>query len=702
MHTIGRFLFAFLALGALAQQSNVVFKTTTNLVVLDVFVRDKSGMEIAGLKKEDFTVFEDGKPQKISVFEYQRLETEPIATPSAAPAAPAVPTPAPAVRPVPARAQTITTAKPGTIQYRDRRLLVLFFDFSAMPPADQIRAQDSAIKFIDKQMTPADVVAILVFTTDLKVVQDFTDDREKLVSTIKSFRIGETSELAAEVAGVDDESAEDTGAAFVADESEFNVFNTDRKLSALESAAKMLAALPEKKALVYFSSGIGKTGVENQSQLRSTINAAVRANISFYPVDARGLVAMVPGGDASRAAPRGSGIFSGGAQRQQSARFQDQQETLVSLAADTGGKPFLDSNDLSMGIVQAQTDIRSYYVLGYYSTNQALDGRFRRLQVKLNNQQLQAKLDYRSGYFASKEFSKFTESDKEQQLQEALMLGDPVTDLPLAMEVNYFRVARDRYFVPIAAKISGTEIALAKKGSNEFTDLDFIGQVRDATGKLAGTVRDGIRVKLSEADVAQLQRRNFEYDTGFTLSPGQYKLKFLVRENQTGRMGTFETSFAVPDLGTVADRLRVSSVVLSNQREPVNAAVGSASNNRKLLAASPLVQNDQKLIPSITRVFRKSQNMYVYLEVYDPTRDPSDQKPSVVTAVSFLRGKTKVFESAPVRVTEPAPRRAGVVPVQLQVPLEKLAAGQYTCQVTLVDEVGKRFAFPRASVVLLP
>jgi len=684
-----RLLIPILAVACLAQQTGVVFRTTTNLVIVDVFVRDRSGKEITGLTKEDFTVLEDGKPQQIAVFEFQRLET-PQETPEVA-GPPQI---------APARPQMIAIAAPGKIQYRDRRLLVLFFDHSSMSPADQVRAHNAALKFIEQQMRPADVVAILSFANELKVEQDFTDDRETLARVIKSFTTGEGSELARE-APTDEEDAEDTGAAFTADESEFNIFNTDRKLSALESATKMLAGLPEKKALVYFSSGIGRTGVENDSQLRSSVNAAVRANVSFYPVDARGLTAIIPGGDASRAASRGTGLFSGQAQRRQMARFQDQQDTLVTLAADTGGKAFLDSNDLSLGIRQAQDDIRSYYILGYYSTDPAQDGRFRRIQVRLNNQ-LQAKLDYRSGYFAPKEFSKFTSTDKEQQLQEALALGDPITDLPLALEVNYFRVARDRYFVPVSVKIPGPEIALAKKGSNESTELDFIGQVRDAKGRPAGTVRDGIRVRLSATDVAQLKRRNFQYDTGFTLPPGEYRLKFLARENQTGRIGTFEMPFRVPDLSSVAGRLRVSSLVLANQREPLKAAVGSASGNRKLLAANPLVENEQKLIPSVTRVFRKDQNLYVYLEVYDAALDAADRSPSVLTAVSFYRGRAKAFESSSVRVIAGAPRRPGVLPVQFQVPLEKLAAGRYTCQITLVDEVGKKFAFPRASVVLLP
>src|SRR5207244_1506565 len=104
------------------------------------------------------------------------------------------------------------------------------------------------------------------------------------------------------------------------------------------------------------------------------------------PVDSRGLEASAPAGDASVASPRGTGVFSGSKQSSVTASFDDSQETLYSLAADTGGKALLDSNDLTLGIRQAQTDISSYYIIGYYSTNSADDGKFRRIQVRLASQ----------------------------------------------------------------------------------------------------------------------------------------------------------------------------------------------------------------------------------------------------------------------------------------------------------------------------
>ena len=671
----------------LAQEPS--FKVDTKLVVINVTVKDKSGNLITNLKKEDFQLLEDGVPQTISVFELQRLNNELLAPVSFAQSAP---------RTLEERASATTPAPAGPIRYQDRRLLALFFDLSSMQPGEQVRAQQAAIKFLQTQMTASDLVSIMVFGNRLKVLEDFTADRDRLLGALRKLSLGEASDLADTAQTAADE-GDDSGS-FVADETEFNIFNTDRKLTALEDAAKKLSIYPEKKALVYFSSGVGKTGVENQSQLKATVNAAVRANVSFYPIDSRGLVATAPAGDASTASPRGTGVFSGSKQASVRSGFNDSQETLYSLAADTGGKAMLDSNDLTLGIRQAQNGISSYYVIGYYSTNSADDGKFRRVQVRVASQP-QAKLDYRSGYYASKVFAKFTASDKERQLEEALTLDDPVSELPLALEVDYFRVAKDRYFVPISVKIPGSAVGLSKKGAKEATNLDFIGQVRDASGKLVSGVRDEITVKLNEADAARIGQRHLQYDAGLMLAPGVYSLRFLARENLTGKMGTFETKFTVPDLNS-EKKLRISSVILSGQKEPISAAVGAAETNKKLLAEHPLVQDGQKVVPSITRVFRKDQSLYVYFEVYDPSLDPDRKAPNVTAEIELLQGARKAFESRPLRLNKLGTSRPGVTPFNFQIPLARLQAGQYVSQVNVIDELGRKFAFSRSSIVLLP
>jgi VWFA-related protein len=589
------------------------------------------------------------------------------------------------------------------IRYQDRRLMAMLFDFSSMQIPEQSRIQQAALKFVHEQMKPADVVAILSASTGpLKIVQDFTDDKDRLEEVIKSFQIGAASELAGVSGnGGDDTTGADTGTAFNADETEFNIFNTDKQLATLGYAAKMLAAFPEKKALLYFSSGISKSGFDNQASLEAAVNTAKRSNVAIYPIDARGLVASAPAGDASAAASRGTSSLTGTQIQSQRDSFNDSQETLSTLAVDTGGKLFVDNNDLSFGMEKARDDISSYYIIGYYSTNAKMDGKYRRVEVKLNKD-IQAKIDYRGGYFGEKEFKKFTAADKEDQLQQALLLGDPVTDLSLSAEIDYFRLSRDRYFVPFSVKIPGSEIALAKSRGSQQTEFDFIGQVRDAKGKMASIVRDGIRIKLAGQSAAQLASRPIAYDTGFTLPPGVYTLKFLARENETGKMGTYESRFTVPDLGGDQSSLKTSSIVWSNQRQPLNDVLASAENKKKLIESDPLVADGQKLVPSITHVFRKDQNLYVYMEVYDPAVDADQKKPSVAATLSFYRGKTKTFESEPVRLDEFASKRAQTLAVRFQAPLAQLAAGRYTCQINIIDETGRKFAFQRTEIVVLP
>ena len=679
----------------------VKFETTTQLVIVNVFVKDKDGRPVGGLTASDFSVFEDGKPQQIKVFEFQRVEDNQLPPPRLGFAERAADqgTQTPPARSAEAAVQpAITPARPGEIKYKDSRLLVLYFDFQGMPVEDQIRAQEGALKFLTTQMSAADRVAIMSYAGQLKVLHDFTDDRDALIRVVKSLVVGEASEMANTSA---DESAEDTGAAFTADDSEFNIFNTDRKLTALSNALKMLASLPEKKALVYFSSGVSRSGIDNDAQLRATINAALRSNVSIYPVDARGLVAMAPAGNASRGSGGGEGNrgnFSGGAGRALMSSLSGSQDTLYALAADTGGKAFLDSNDLSLGVAQAQRDIASYYILGYYSTNTALDGKFRRIKVQLNKK-LAAKLDYRSGYFASKQFKQFSSSDRERQLEEALMLGDPITDLTLALEVGYFRMAMDRYYVPVTVKMPGSDLELARRGGYESARLDYICQVRDARGRLAATARDFITIRLKEETAADLATKTVAYDMGFALQPGDYTLKFLVRENETGKMGTFETRFTVPDLTKDAGLLPISSVVLSHQRESLKNAIGSARPDRRLFEFNPLIRNDEKLMPSVTRVFRKDQEMYVFLEAYEPN---AEQTQPLVVSLGLYRGKVKAFETEPVRITDGLNPFTKAVPVRFSFPLSKLEPGRYICQVNVLNPVTGRFAFWRAPVILLP
>ncbi len=665
------YLAILLSIGLAAQRPDVIqFEASASLVVINVTVRDKSGKPIPTLKKEDFRVLEDGKLQTLTVFEFQSLSNEKlpdVEVPKFDPKAPKMDEPEP--------------VKPS---FSDRRVLALFFDFAGMPPTDQIRAREAAIQFLSTQLTAADLVGLYTFSSTLKTVVAFTDDRQRLIRAVQAFRSTELADDPASNANSDDPEA--ANAELAADEAEFNVFNTDRRLGALEDLVNQLAKIPEKKAVIYFASGVNKTGVENQSQLQATVNAAVKGNVSFYPIDTRGLQ-VATGLDASVGAPKGSSVFSGKFQSQARDKFNDQQETLHTLAADTGGKALLDSNDLTMGMVDAQKAVVSYYTLAYYSANSAKDGRFRKIKVELPPTVKYA-LDYRNGYYADKVWSKLDDTEREKQLADALALGNPATDLPLAVELLYFRQGRGRQMVPLAIKIPGSKIPLAKKGS---TQLDFIAQVKDARGRIVQSLRDEIKLKLGD-NAGQLASKSLLYDAVLALEPGDYSLKALVRENQSGTMGTFEARFRVPG-DPPAPESAVSSLVLGAQRELLTAAVGGAGQKKKVTAMNPLVSNGSKLVPSVTHVFKRSQTLHAFAEVY--------QAGSVAATLAVYQGRKKVYESGPLRGVAVA-NREGVMAINGDLPLRGVPPGEYTCQLNVVDAVGGRFAFRRTPMVVTP
>jgi VWFA-related protein len=666
------------------RQEPFTIKVNTQLVVETVVVKDKDGKPIEGLTEKDFAVTEDNVPQTISVFQFQRLEDKPAAPPPP-PAEPPLVTVQPAA---PAPAQN-TPVPASDTRFQDRRLIVLFFDMVNTPPADQFRAFVSADKFIRERLKTPDLIAIMSFQSGVvSVLRDFTDNQNALLETLALLMYP------------DEDDTNDPVGTFGQSGGEFNLFNTDRQLAALQTAVNMLRSIREQKSLVYFASGLRLNGTDNQAQLRATVNAAIRANVAFFPVDARGLVATAPLGDANRASPGGIGMFSGNTAMAMVTNFQRSQDTLYALAADTGGKAMLDNNDLTAGIVQAQNAITSYYVIGYYPTNAASDGKFRRIKITLK-ETANAKLDFRQGYFAPKTFDKFTTADKERQLEDALALGDPITDLTIAMELNYFQLNRAEYFVPVTLKIPGSELELARTGGADRTLIDFIGEIRDDYGSPITNLRDKVDIKLSGETASELSRRAIQYDTGFTLLPGKYVIKVLARNAETGRIGTYQTSFVIPNLMKEEKRIPISSVVLSSQRVDPKDALFNAKDKLAAAAqaANPLVFEGQKLIPSVTRVFSKSRDMYVYLQAYQ--RNATTTQP-MVAFVTFYRGQAKAFETTPLQVVDGLDPKSKALPLKFSLSLSQLPAGEYICQVTVLDPTGQKAAFWQAPVMLIP
>lgn len=692
--------------GQTNQQGNLILRAQTNVVLVDVRVTDKHGQPVAGLTKEQFRILEDGTPQTITSFSFENVER--LASAGGENGPPAVIN----------LARLAPHTNPATL-VQDHRLLVLFFDMSSMQVDDLMRALKAATDFVQNRITPADLVAVATYTSTLNINQDFTNDRAVLEATLSALRVGESSALAAPGttadAGTTDSNGEevvnqDVSAAFTPDETEFNIFNTDQKLAAVESLAKLLKDIPGRKSVIHFSSGVQKTGVDNDTQLLATTDAANQANVSLYTVDARGLAALPPGGDASTASPAGTAVYTGAAVHSQINSMHETRETLATLATDTGGKSFNDLNDLGEAFRVVQSDNSTYYLLGYSPSNTKSDGRFRRIKVEVNEPG--AKVEARPGYFAPKNFRQFTREDKEEQLEQAMNLDSPFVDLPLAIETAYFREPDRRYYVVLAAKIPSSAVSFLKKSANHQTEFDFAWQATDSAGHTVAALRDTLPVKLNPDTYAQVAGSSFLYEGGFVLPPGKYKLKVVARENQSGKIGTFEEPLVLPELNDT--NLSLSSVVLSNQlRDNASLPAEPARRFREVEPVKVLQVGSRSVLPSVTRVFRTNQNLYVYLESYAPKPAKKSSgagaevappargtplPPSV--ALVFFRGGSKISEAGPF-AGKLESSKSGNADYFVHIPLAKFPPGRYWVQVNVLDPGADRVAFARIPMAIM-
>ena len=667
-------------------QGGFVLKANADLVLTNVVARDaKTGELVKGLKQSDFKIYENGSEQQISTFDFESVDM----------ATPLKEATVSGLAAGPTGSKAVVVAKPEEL--RNHRLIVMFFDLTSMQPEDLERSVEAAQLFLKTKMQPADLIALVSLGDTLTVDQDFTADKNALIREVGAYN-GTEGQGFAEGANANSNQVEDT-TAYTPDESEYNDLNTDRELFALRAISQSLAKINEKKSLLYFSGGISRDGIENEASLRSAINSAVRADISIYSVDTRGLQAIGPLGDASTGSLRGQGAFNGGSLTNNMQSNFDTQEVMATLSSDTGGKAFFDSNDFAPAFAQVQKDTSAYYAIGFHSSDPARDGKYRKLTVKITRPGI--KLDYRPGYYAPADFKHSGKEDREQELQDQLASDLPATDIAVYMDAMYFRLDANRYYMPVSLVVPGSQIPFVKGGDKDKATLDIIGAVIDDTKRPVGRVRDTVKLNL-DASLAARQK-NIQYTTSFNLPPGKYQIKFVVRENETGRMGSFIADVTLPDLKKAP--LKMSSILLASQREP------SKKPGKEI---DPLVRNGEEYVPNISHVFRQDQHLYLLYEIYDPAHekeaaapgktenDTKGTKPAInlLSSLELMQGSTKIYETPIVQARAINVEGRDAVSFELDVPLSGLKPGQYLCQLNVIDDAAGSFAFPRFAVLV--
>jgi len=659
-------------------QGGFVLKMNGELVLTNVVARDsRTGELVQGLKQGDFSIYENGKQQQISTFDFESVDK---ATPLNEATVSGL-----AAGTTGNGTKAVVVAKPEDL--RNHRLIVMFFDLTSMQPEDLDRSVGAAQDFLKTKMQPADLVALVSLGDTLKVDQDFTADKTALIGEVAVYN-GTEGQGFAEGATANTNQVEDT-TGYTPDESEYNDLNTDRELFALRAVAKSLEKITEKKSLLYFSGGISRDGIENQASLRAAINSAVRANLAIYSVDTRGLQAISPLGDASTGSLRGSGASNGGALLNNMQANFASQEVMASLSTDTGGKAFFDSNDFAPAFAQVERDTSAYYAIGFRSTNPLRDGRYRKLTIKVNRPGV--KLEYRPGYNAPADFQHSAHEDRERELEEQLASDLPATDMAVYLDAMYFRLDENRFFVPVSLIVPGSQIPFVKGGDKDKATLDIIGAVIDEAKRPIGHARETVKLNLDPS--LQARQKNIQYTTSFNLPPGKYRLKFVVRENQTGRMGSFEAEIALPEMKKAP--LKMSSIVLASMRQPSKKD-------------TPMVRGGQEYVPNISHVFRQDQHLYLLYEIYGPAREkpaenqPKGTKPGIklLSSLELIQGGAKVYETPLVEARAINVEGRDAVAIELDVPLAALKPGQYLCQLNVIDDAQGSFAFPRFAVLV--
>lgn len=381
--------------GFSANQQTV--RVESSFVQVDATVIDKNGNRIRGLKSANFQVREDNAAQKIAAVDFFDV-SKAVADVNA--------------EPIYVSLNSANDSETLSAIRSSHRLIVLFFDKSAMFPEDLLRSVDSAKEFVKNQMTPADLVTIATYGTDLIVKSDFTNDRATLEDALDSLMPGKRSASQGAKATLDDSVTGDIG-----------VTDTLHSLNAAASLAEMLAQIPGRKSVIHFTGGLSPRavlghlapagasnvpmdrGVPNPGpratatepdiipNVDATTNAANDSNASFYEVDARGLVTTC--GSIPKDMPCACTAVNG----RPCQPVHSSRDTLYTLAADSGGMIFSDLNDFRPIYKAVQDDSTGYYLLTYDPSNKKKDGSYRIIEIKLVNVP-GGHVTFRHGYYA--------------------------------------------------------------------------------------------------------------------------------------------------------------------------------------------------------------------------------------------------------------------------------------------------------------
>ena len=538
-----------------------------NMVLVRAIVRDSKGRPVPNLRKEDFRLWDNGKPQVIDQF---AIESPHSATPVAIPA----PSEESEEEAAPAAGAATATA---------RNFQAIYFDDTQMTFEDIVHARDAADRYLAATLTPADRAGI--FTSSGQGNLDFTDDRSKLhdalfnlrarpristgpnscpdISEYQAYLIAERRDTSATDIAIQetmqctcgsgtDAAAQQmcqgqaTNVALAEAMRVWNQWQTQSEgvVRDLEQVIRRTALLPGQRSVIFLSPGFLLFNLE--SQIAELTDRALRAGVVISALDPRGLHVIIPGGDASRDVviiPKRPDLM---AEKQQiiTQGLSLAEEVLAGLAADTGGQFFHNSNDLDQGFRQVGTLSEVYYVLAFSPHDLKYDGRFHKLKVSLVNP-AGSTIQARRGYFAPKA-SEDAATRVKEEIRQAVYSQDELRELPVDVHTQFFKLNDAEVRLAVLTHLDMGSVRFRQDQDRHFNKLTFLTVLFDRDGKCVMAKEKEIELRLRDATLARLTQSGITLKTEFDVRPGTYLVRQVVRDSEAGQLSGLNRTVEIP------------------------------------------------------------------------------------------------------------------------------------------------------------
>lgn len=685
-----------------------VVKVKSNLVNIDVIVKDKKGKYISDLKPEDFSVTEDGVPQKVEFFDAP-LSRKPTSE---------------------ATVEMSTSAAPATAP---RNYVSLVLDYQNTDVTNLKQVREGAIKYVNEQLTDADVVTVLSVTNGLQMLQPFTQDKSKLIATLEKIGISaasknlEQKDIAANInslreylngapstSGITNPAAGSEAARVMIAQrvlQQFIMFRTALSLqqsrpvlAALAALAEGLRPIPGKKTVVLFSQGFVTPQVLDW-QVQSTIDIANRANVAIYIIDSAGLRASAPpsGGvvppsplsgvsaitnqDQRIMAVGGETVFDNARQEGQSREY----DILYRLSGDTGGRFLKGNNDIGQGLERINQEIQSRYTLAYRSTNQNFDGTFRKVKIEVRRPDTQ--IISRSGYYAipPEEIVLLSPTDKKLLANFAAAEANP--ELPLFVSLTPFRSAEGLYTVPLAMELPPSAVKFDRKGDKRSMQLEVLGVLKAGSERILSRLGGNFDVNLSATDYDSIVNNNIFYRQDMQLAAGEYTIDLIVRDKLSGKTTARREQLVLHEPDT---EFAATPVVLSRYVEPSSPLPPNAEFPDVFVHAKTLIR------PSAARQFRATDNLIMYLAVYNAANNSETGKPLVRVTVRLMKDGQPATRPFDYVLTEVQNRPVPHLQFAEYIRLAGLSPGRYQATIEVKDMVTRKATNQQASFEIVP